>query len=205
MKNYKLEVENLKAKHAQELEELELNSNIYNYLELNNLPVPDNIVILCNNIWATYEVNDIKQALKIVKSFELLKYGIYSNGTTTIKPLTQFNKNELEKINWEFTTPYLRLEKYSFKQGTDNTLCFWVNIDSHIVFIRIKVKEGINLIVDVIRDAKTKRKIKTEITCPIRNYNHRLQFYTSGKTSADFRLFFHDIKQIEEVFENENL
>ena len=203
MKKYELEVEKLKAKHVKELEELEIKSNIVNYLELTNLPVPNNIVIPCGDIWATYEVNNIGQALNIINSFELLRYGIYSNGTTSIKPLTQFNKNELEKIEWAFSTPYLRLEKYDFQRETDSTLCFWVNIDNNIIFIRVKIKEGINLIVDVIRD-KRGRKIKTEVSCPIRNYNHRLQFYKSGEEDADFRLFFHDVKQIEEVFENVN-
>ena len=204
MKKYELEVEKLKAKHVKELEELEIKSNIVNYLELNNLPVPDNIVIPCCDIWATYEVKDINQALNIINSFELLRYGIYSNGTTSIKPLTQFNKNELEKIEWAFSTPYLRLEKYNFSSKTDNTLCFWVDVDSRIIFIRIKIKEGINLIVDIIRDGRG-RKIKTEVSCPVRNYNHRLSFYKSGEEDADFRLFFHSIEQLEEVFYNEKV
>ena len=204
MKKYSLDLENLKVKHAKELEELELKSNIYSYLDLNNLPLPDNIVIPCLDIWATYEVDNINQALNIVNSFELLKYGIYSNGTTSIKPLTQFSKNELEKIELEFSTPYLRLEKYSFNSKTDNVLNFWVSIANHVVFIRVKIKEGINLIVSIIRD-KRGRKIKTEVSCPVRNYNHRLKFYSGSEESADFRLFFNSLEQIEEGFNNEKL
>ena len=204
MKNYKLEVEKLTAKHTQELEELELKYKIINYLELNNIPVPDNIVMPCQDIWVSYEVNNIGQALNLIKSFDLLKCGIYSNGTTSIKPLAQFNDNELEKIEWEFSTPYLRLQRYSFKRETDNVLCFWVNIDNHIIFIRVKIEEGINLIVDTIRD-KRGRKIKTEVSCPVRNYNHKLSFYVSGEEIADFRLFFNSLEQIEEVFDAEKL
>ena len=199
MKKYILEVENLKVKHAKELEELELKHNIVSYLTLNNLPVPNNIVMPCLDIWATYEVDNINQAITIINSFDLLKYGIYSNGTTSIKPLNFFSEKELEKIEWDFITPYLRFENYNFSDKTDNTLCFWINVDNSIIFVRIKIKEGINLIVDIIRD-KRGRKIKTEISCPVRNYNHRLQFYTSGEGSADFRLFFNSLEQIEEAF-----
>ena len=201
MKKYELELKNLQEKQAKELQELELKHKILSGLESKALPIPDNVYIPCGDIWLTYEADNIQQALNIVKSFDLIKYGIYSNGTTSIKPLTQFSDNELEKIYLEFMQPYLGLEKYDFKRETDTTLTFWADISGYIVKIKIEIKEGINLDVSIIRD-KRGRKIKTEVSCLVRNYNHRLQFYKPGEGSADFRLFFHSLEQIAEVFEN---
>lgn len=201
MNNYKLELETLQKKQAEELQELELKYNIIKTLEAENIFIPDRIFNNNCEIWLTYTVDNISQALKIIKGFKLVEYGIYENGITSIKPLENYDKKELEKIDLIFNCPYLNLEKYSFKNNTDNTLKFWSYIDDRLVFIKIEIKEGINLIVDVIRDAKTKRKIKTEITCPVRNYNHKMQFYAGSDEGANFRLFFNSLEQIEEVFE----
>ena len=203
MKKYILEVENLKVKHAKELEELELKHSIIQALEDGSLPIPNSI--FCGNgvPWLTYKVDNIQPALNIIKSFNLVEYGIYSNGTTSIKPLNQYNDKELEKINLTFSCPYLELEKFSFKYSTDNALKFWSYVGDILVFIKIEIKEGINLLVDIIRDSRTKRKIKTEISCPVRNYNHKIRFYSGSEDSADFRLFFNSIEQIEEAFNND--
>lgn len=203
MKKYKLELEEVKAKHAKELQELELKHSIIQTLEAGSLPIPDRLFCGNSEPWLTYSVDSIKQAVEIVNSFELLRYGIYSNGTTSIKPLIQYNDRELEKIDLKFSCPSLELVKHSFKTRTDNTLIFWSYISDILVFIKIEIKKGVNLIVDIIRD-KRGRKIKTEISCPIRKYNHKLQFYYPSDDGADFRLFFNDIKQVEEVFENGN-
>lgn len=200
MNNYKLELETLQKKQKEELQELELKYNIIKTLEAENISIPNRIFNNNGEIWLTYAVDNISQALKIIKGFKLVEYGIYSNGTTSIKPLTQFNKNELEKIDLIFNYPFLNLEKYSFKNNTDNTLKFWSYIDNKLVFIKIEIKEGINLIIDVIRNQKTRRKIKTEITCPVRNYNHKMQFYAGSDEGANFKLFFNSLEQIEEVF-----
>ena len=202
MNNYKLELETLQKKQAEELQELELKYNIIKTLEAENIFIPDRIFNNNGEIWLTYAVDNISQALKIIKGFKLVEYGIYNNGTTSIKPLTEYNKKELGKIDLKFNCPYLNLEKYSFKNNTDNTLKFWSYIDDKLVFIKIEIKEGINLIIDVIRDAKTRRKIKTEITCSVSNYNHKIQFYFGSDEGANFRLFFNTIEQLEEVFEN---
>ena len=204
MKKYILEVENLKVKHAKELEELELKHSILQSLEDGSLPTPNSIFCGNGEPWLTYKVDSIQQAVEIVNNFNLVEYGIYSNGTTSIKPLTQYNDRELEKINLTFSCPYLELEKHSFKHSTDNALKFWSYIADRLVFIKVEIKECINLITDVIRDKRGK-KIKTEISCPVRNYNHKIRFYSGSEDSADFRLFFNSIEQIEEVFSNEKL
>ena len=205
MNKYKLELAEVKAKHIKELQELELKHSIIQTLEDGNKPIPNSIFCGNGEPWLTYRVDNIQQAIEIVKCFNLVEYGIFSNGTTSIKPLTQFNNNELEKIHLNFSCPYLELEKHSFKYSTDNALIFWSYVADKLVYIKIEIKKGINLVVDVIRNQRTKRKIKTEISCPVRNYNHKIRFYAGGEDSADFRLFFNSIEQIEEVFNNEKL
>ena len=204
MNKYKLELAEVKAKHIKELQELELKHSIIQTLEDGNKPIPNSIFCGNGEPWLTYKVDNIQQGIEIVKCFNLVEYGIFSNGTTSIKPLTQYNAKELEKIHLNFSCPYLELEKHSFKYSTDNALKFWSYIGDTLVFIRIEIKEGINLVVDIIRD-KRGRKIKTEISCPVRNYNHKIRFYAGGEDNADFRLFFNSIEQIEEVFNNEKL
>ena len=202
MKKYILEVENLKVKHAKELEELELKHSIIQALEDGSLPIPNSIFCGNGEPWLTYKVDNIQPAFNIIKSFNLVEYGIYSNGTTSTKPLTQYNDKELEKINLTFSCPYLELEKFSFKYSTDNALNFWSCIGDRLVFIKVEIKEGINLIVDIIRDGRG-RKIKTEISCLVRNYNHKIRFYSGSDDGADFRLFFNSLEQLEEVFNND--
>ena len=200
MNKYKLELAEVKAKHIKELQELELKHSIIQILEDGNKHIPNSIFCGNGEPWLTYKVDNIQQGIEIVKCFNLVEYGIFSNGTTSIKPLTQYNAKELEEIHLNFSCPYLELEKHSFKYSTDNTLIFWSYVADKLVYIKIEIKKGINLVVDVIRNQRTKRKIKTEISCPVRNYNHKIRFYAGGEDSADFRLFFNDIKQIEEVF-----
>ena len=106
------------------------------------------------------------------------------------------------KIDLKFNYPYLQLVKHSFKNGTDNTLAFWSYVADKLVFIKIEIKKGINLLVDVIRD-KRGRKIKTEVSCPVRNYSHKMRFYYSSDDGADFRLFFNSLEQLEGVFTDE--
>ena len=91
MKKYKIELEKLKAKHAKELRELELQHKILNSLESKALPIPARIFMHSTDIWITYKVDNIKQAVEIVKNFDCVEYGIYSNGTTSVKPLIQYN------------------------------------------------------------------------------------------------------------------
>lgn len=204
MKKYILELAELKAKQAKELQEFELKHNIIQTLEDGSLPIPDRIFCGNGEPWLTYEADNIQQAIEVVKSFDCVEFGIYSNGTTSIKPLSQYNDKEREKIDLIFNCPYLNLEKYSFKNNTDNTLIFWSYVDTKLVYIKIEIKKGISLLVDIIRNPSTKRKIKTEISCPVRNYNHKLRFYSGSDDGADFRLFFNSLDQIKEAFENVN-